>query len=82
MNAGKVLLGVLAGAAAGAIIGVLLAPDKGSETRRKLMDQGNNYAQNIKNRFNNFTSNFRKKANGEFIGENEFRNEPLENPVI
>ena len=37
MSAGKkVALGVLAGAAVGAIAGVLLAPDKGSETRKKI----------------------------------------------
>jgi gas vesicle protein len=82
MSGGKVMLSVLAGVAAGALIGVLLAPDKGSETRRKMMDQGNNYAQNIKNRFNNLVNSFGKKNSNEYIGENEFRNEPAENPVI
>lgn len=35
MNSGKVVLGALAGLAAGALLGILFAPDKGSETRKK-----------------------------------------------
>ena len=35
MSKGKLLLGVLAGVAAGALLGILMAPDKGSETRKK-----------------------------------------------
>jgi gas vesicle protein len=36
MKQGNVLIGLLAGVAAGAAIGVLIAPAKGSETRKKL----------------------------------------------
>ena len=36
MNTGKVLLGVVAGIAVGALLGVLFAPDKGCDTRRKI----------------------------------------------
>ena len=38
MNTEKLVLGTLAGLAAGAILGILMAPDKGSETRRKIRE--------------------------------------------
>lgn len=38
-NAGRVLIGFAVGAAAGAIAGVLMAPDKGDSTRSKLTDK-------------------------------------------
>ncbi|MBP7554708.1 MAG: YtxH domain-containing protein [Chitinophagaceae bacterium] len=37
-DTGKIILAFAAGALAGAIAGVLLAPDKGSETRRKMSE--------------------------------------------
>lgn len=38
-NNGSTFLGVVAGTALGAVIGVLFAPDKGSETRRRIADE-------------------------------------------
>jgi hypothetical protein len=44
MSSGKVLLGVLAGVAAGAFLGILFAPDKGLNTRKKIVKKGEDYA--------------------------------------
>jgi gas vesicle protein len=40
----KVILGIVGAAAAGAVIGMLLAPDKGSELRKKVKDTANDWA--------------------------------------
>ncbi len=53
MKTGKVLLGVLAGVAAGAILGILFAPEKGSRTRRKILDKGEDYADGVKDKMDN-----------------------------
>jgi gas vesicle protein len=54
MNSGKILLGVLAGIAVGATLGVLFAPEKGSVTRKKISDKGEDYSESLKEKFNEF----------------------------
>ncbi|MDQ3193294.1 MAG: YtxH domain-containing protein [Bacteroidota bacterium] len=44
MNIGKTLIALIAGMAAGAIYGILYAPDKGSETRKKISDSSKQLA--------------------------------------
>lgn len=46
-NTSKTMLIFIAGAAIGAALGILLAPDKGSETRRKLMEKGSDFGDSI-----------------------------------
>jgi gas vesicle protein len=53
-KSGKVLLGVLAGVAVGAILGILFAPDKGVKTRKKISKKGEDYAEALKEKFNEF----------------------------
>jgi len=47
----KVLLGIVGAAAAGVVIGMLVAPDKGSELRKKIRDNANDWAGHISDLF-------------------------------
>jgi gas vesicle protein len=47
MNTGKAILAVLVGAAAGAALGILLAPEKGSDTRKKIIRKGEDLASSL-----------------------------------
>lgn len=53
MSQGKVLTGVLAGIAVGATLGILFAPKKGSKTRKKIINKGKSYVDEVKDRYNN-----------------------------
>lgn len=47
----KFLAGLLLGAAAGAVLGILFAPDKGSETRKKITKKGKELGDEFKEKF-------------------------------
>ena len=52
MSSSKVITGILIGAAAGAILGILFAPEKGVETRIKLGKKGVDLKDSIKSKMN------------------------------
>ena len=48
MKAKHILTGMIAAAAVGILVGTLFAPDKGSETRRKIRDTADGLADKVK----------------------------------
>lgn len=60
-NTGKVLgallLGAVVGGAVGTVLGVLFAPEKGTETQKRILEKGEDLANGIKGKFNDFLEN-------------------------
>lgn len=52
MSSGKIVTGIMIGAAAGAILGVLFAPDKGSTTRKKIAKKSSDLKDSVKDKVN------------------------------
>ena len=58
---GSLLAGVLLGAAAGVVLGVLFAPEEGKETRKKLIKKVGDLAEQAKDTYDNISSQVREK---------------------
>ncbi|MDP4277391.1 MAG: YtxH domain-containing protein, partial [Bacteroidota bacterium] len=61
MSTGKVLLGLLAGVATGALLGVLFAPDKGVNTRRKISCKGKELKDDLTEKFDEVIDDISEK---------------------
>jgi hypothetical protein len=59
----KVLIGTLTGIVVGAISGILFAPDKGAETRRKISQKGSDSLNGIKEKLEELMNIFNEKLN-------------------
>jgi len=62
MKAGKMLTGLVSGAAIGAALGLLFAPKRGADTRREITESSDNYLQEAKSKFNEFADNLGHKV--------------------
>ena len=61
MSSGKILLGVLAGVAVGAALGILFAPEKGSTTRKIIAKKSDDYAEELEGKFEDFIEGVTRK---------------------
>lgn len=60
-NTGNTLIALLAGAAIGAGIGILFAPDKGTKTREKIKDGFDDKTNELKDKFGDLTEKVKSK---------------------
>ena len=82
MKTSKTILGVLSGVAVGAALGILFAPDKGTNTRKKIAKKSNAAKDSLKDSFDEFLETVSDKYNslvskGEDLleeGKNEYKN--------
>ena len=61
MSTGNVVLGTLAGIAIGAVAGILYAPEKGSKTRKQIMDKSDEYVDELKSKVDDFSDSLTNK---------------------
>jgi gas vesicle protein len=61
-NTGKLIGTLLVGAVIGGVLGILFAPDKGSETRKKISGKSDDLTDAIKEKFNEFLEEVKKEV--------------------
>jgi len=62
-NTKNFLTGLLVGAIVGVVAGILLAPDRGSETRRKIIDSAEEFTDDLSERLEALKAKIERKMN-------------------
>lgn len=62
-NTSKMLIALGTGLTIGGVLGVLFAPDKGSETRRKISEQGKKLSAKVKGKMREERAELQKRFN-------------------
>jgi gas vesicle protein len=73
-NTGKLVGALLLGAAIGGALGILFAPAKGLETRRKLSAKGEDLTDAVKDKFNDFLDEIKTEVEAATDKAKEFVN--------
>ncbi len=61
-NGGKIVGALLIGAALGAALGILFAPEKGSETRKKLIAKSDDLTDGLKDKFKDLLAEAKREV--------------------
>lgn len=64
MSSTKALLGFVAGAAVGALAGILFAPEKGSETRKRIASKAGDWTEAAKESFGDLIDSVKNSYSG------------------
>jgi gas vesicle protein len=64
MSNSRLIISFLVGAAVGGALGILLAPDKGAETRRKIVEKGSEIGDSISEFGGTIKDKFSQMVNG------------------
>lgn len=64
-NSGKILLAMLGGLVAGVTLGILFAPNKGSDTRKKVKDMADKAKDKVKETAENLKHKMKHEHNGQ-----------------
>jgi len=88
MSTQKILIGAFAGLVAGAVVGILIAPASGAETRKKIVDTTDDWKRKMRDfsgrvgdGISNLKTTLRRKTN-RMKGEFESRSKELVNSGI
>jgi gas vesicle protein len=77
-TAGKVMVGVLAGAAVGLLTGILLAPDSGKKTREKLIGKSKDLRNKVTDSLDDVKMAYNRKVDA-FADQSKSRVESIKN---
>ncbi len=74
-NTVKLVGALLLGAAVGGALGILFAPAKGRETRKKLLAKGDDITDGLKDKFEDFLGEIKKEAEVLKAKASDFKND-------